>query len=84
MITEALRKLHTLEFNAARYEPAFDIGVRKYGSTIDFDFQIGISGNGFEATRNLTRDDLIEIRDWINEALVASSESSKTSAEAAS
>lgn len=73
MITDEMNKIKPLEFNADRYEPYFDICARRFHRTKDgLDFQVGISGNGFEATRNLTRDDLIEIRDWINEALAAS------------
>lgn len=73
MITDALKKLSPMEFKAEQYEPAFDICVRRFHHSKDgFDFNIGISGNGFEASRNLTRDDLIEIRDWINEALALS------------
>lgn len=75
MITDAMKKIEPLEFAADRYQPTFDLSVRKYRpvyGTNGLDFQIGISGNGFEAIRNLTRDDLTEIRDWINAALAAS------------
>jgi len=75
MITDALKKLDRLDFKATRTDAAFDLGVRKFRSwnaNDGLDFQIGISGNGFEASRNLNRDDLISIRDWINEALQAS------------
>lgn len=73
MLTDTLKKLSPLEFRADRYGPDFDISVRKFHVSKDgLDFTIGISGNGFEAFRNLTRDDLIEIRDWINDALAAS------------
>ena len=75
MLTDALKKLAKLEFEPMRYEAAFDLGVRKYrpcDAADGLDFHIAISGNGFEATRNLNRDDLISIRDWINEALQAS------------
>jgi hypothetical protein len=75
MITDAMKLIDHLDFENTRTEAALDLGVRKFrtwNANDGLDFQIGISGNGFEASRNLNRDELISIRDWINEALQAS------------
>jgi hypothetical protein len=64
-----------LDFSATHAEPAFDLAVRKYrtyNAADGYDFQASIFGNGFEASRNLTREDLIVIREWIDIVLEAS------------
>lgn len=71
MLSPALKKIGRLDIAAADYEPAFDIGVRKFDPYDRREFQIGISASGIEATRNLNRDELIAVRDWINEARAA-------------
>lgn len=75
MINAALKAVETLKFEATKSEPDFDVAVRKYrtyGAADGYDFQITVFGNGFEASRNLTRDDLVTIREWIDVAIDAS------------
>jgi hypothetical protein len=75
MISETLKKFDALVFETTKTEPALEVGVRKYrtwNAADGLDFQVAIFGNGFEASHNLNRDELIAIRDWINDALVAS------------
>jgi hypothetical protein len=73
MISAALKAIDSLKFDGPKNEADFDLAVRKYGMHGDgCDFQVAIYGAGFEATRNLTRDDLLTIREWIDVALMAS------------
>lgn len=61
-------------FNLAgdRDNPGLDLGVRHLRHTdLERDFILTICGNGFEAWRNLSRDELIAIQDWIHDALAA-------------
>jgi len=74
MINEAMKAIQTLNFEGPASEPDFNLSVRKYRTYGDaaYDFQVSVFGNGFEASRNLTRDDLLTIREWIDVALEAS------------
>ena len=77
MINAALKAIETLTLGETKIDPLFDLGVRKYrasyyGNDDGLDFQVVIYGNGFEASRNCNRNELIAMRDWINEALAAS------------
>lgn len=75
MITEQMSKIESLELEETKRDPRFEIAVRKYRGSYardGLDFEIAVLGNGFEASRNCNRDELIAIRDWINEALAAS------------
>lgn len=67
-----LKVIETLILEETNRDPRFDIGVRKYGAPNGLDFQVAIYGNGFEATRNCNRDELVAMRDWIDEVLEAS------------
>jgi len=69
----ALKAIETLKFEGPKTEPDFDLSVRKYGHHNNgFDFHVVIYGAGFEASRNLNREDLLTIREWIDEAILAS------------
>lgn len=57
-----------IEFTATNTSPELALRERRF-VTDGKDYQISISGNGFEAHRNLTRRDMIAIRDWINGVL---------------
>ena len=75
MITERMKKIESLSLEETKIDPGLDIGVRRYrtwNAADGLDFQVAIYGNGFEASRNCNRDELIAMRDWINEALAAS------------
>jgi hypothetical protein len=75
MINAALKAIETMKFEGTKNEADFDFAVRKYrapGTADAYDFQVAIYGTGFEASRNLTRDDLLTIREWIDVALAVS------------
>lgn len=72
MINAALKSLDDLKHQDQDNEPEFELRVRKYGHTGGLDFQMSIYGTGFEATRNFNLDELISVRDWIDEAIAAS------------
>ena len=74
MNAKEMKNIDRLDFEETKREPAFDLGYRRYRLYRDdnFDFQVGISGNGFEARRNLSLDGLVEIRNWIDEVVTAS------------
>lgn len=72
MINAALKAIETMKFEGTENEADFDLAVRKYHNSSDgHDFQVAIYGSGFEASRNLTKDDLLTIRGWIDLALEA-------------
>lgn len=71
-MNEALKALKPLTLKRT---PELNLSVLHHFSWVSsngLDFQIGISGDGFDAYRNCNRDELIAIRGWINEALAAS------------
>lgn len=74
MNAKEMKNIERLEFDETTREPAFDLGYRRHfylDRKDGLDFQIGISGNGFEARRNLSLEDLTQVRDWIDEVVRA-------------
>ena len=64
-------KIEPLHFT--RSEPSFGIGTGTHGDHRG-KVILWMGARGFEAQRVMTRDDLIDIRDWINTALAETSE----------
>lgn len=79
-VLKAIQKL-TIEQEKGRNWCGIEVGARGYSGSWDRDiekepFRVTLWNDGFEATRNLSRDELEAIRDWAADALAKTAEES--------
>jgi hypothetical protein len=59
------------KFHATVDQPEFILQVPRYPRTGEFHVYASLCAPGMECTRNLTIDDLVDIREWIDQVIAS-------------